>query len=150
MSIKEKLLSNIKSHILSGRLPEVIVEYRRLLMAYPTDVHSRQKLAEFLLKEERFEEAVVEYAVVSKGYAETGFYLKTIAIYHLMQKCEPDNPEHYIPLIELNEKQGLIGNALVSCEELIKLYDRLGDDGKVEETKDLLAQKMEEYESPLH
>jgi tetratricopeptide (TPR) repeat protein len=121
---KEKLLANAQKFISKGHLRKAIGEYRKLVDAFPKDVRNRQKLAELLSRNNNNDDALKEYEVVAKHYTETGFYLKAIALFKQMQKIEPSRVDIYHRLAELNEKQGLVGNALTEYRNLISFYEK--------------------------
>ncbi|MBE0574857.1 MAG: tetratricopeptide repeat protein [Desulfuromonadales bacterium] len=126
MANKEKLLASAQKYLSKGQIPKAIGEYQKLVGAFPKDVRNRQKLAELFSREKRNEEALTEYEAVAKHYTDTGFYLKSIAVYKQIQKIEPSRVDIYHSLAELNEKQGLIGNALTEYRNLISFYDKNG------------------------
>ena len=119
MASKEKLLDNAQKFIAKGQIAKAIGEYQKLVDAFPKDFRYRQKLAELLTRERRNDEAQPHYEAVAKTFTESGFYLKAIAIYKQMQKVEPDRADLYLRLAELNENQGLVGNALTEYRSLI-------------------------------
>jgi tetratricopeptide (TPR) repeat protein len=121
---KDKLLANAQKFISKGQIPKAIGEYRKLVDAFPKDVRNRQKLAELLSRDNKKEDALTEYEVVAKHYTETGFYLKAIAFFKQMQKIDASRVDIYHRLAELNEKQGLVGNALTGYRNLISFYEK--------------------------
>ena len=124
MANKDKLLANAQKFISKGQLPKAIDEYRKLVAAFPKDVRNRQKLAELLSRDNKKEDALTEYEVVANHYTETGFYLKAIALFKQMQKIDASRVYIYHRLAELNEKQGLVGNALTEYRNLISFYEK--------------------------
>ncbi|MCM2264323.1 MAG: tetratricopeptide repeat protein, partial [Desulfuromonadales bacterium] len=124
MANKDKLLESAQKFLAKGQLPKAIGEYQKVVEAFPKDYRNRQKLAELLSREKRNDEAQPHYEAVAKNFTETGFYLKSIAIYKQMQKIEPGRVDIYLRLAELNEKQGLIGNALNEYRSLVAFYDK--------------------------
>ena len=124
MASKDKLLANAQKFLSKGQTKKAIDEYQKLVDAFPKDVRNRQKFAELLSREKRKEEALKEYEVVAKHYTETGFYLKAIAVFKQMQKIESSRADIYHRLAELNEKQGLVGNALTEYRNLVAFYDK--------------------------
>ena len=93
MANKDKLLANAQKFISKGQLPKAIGEYRKLVDAFPKDVRNRQKLAELLSRDNKNEDALREYEAVAKHYTETGFYLKSIALFKQMQKIDASRVE---------------------------------------------------------
>ncbi|MBW2688982.1 MAG: tetratricopeptide repeat protein, partial [Deltaproteobacteria bacterium] len=124
MANKDKLLANAQKFLSKGQIPKAISEYQKLVDAFPKDVRNRQKLAELYSRGKRNADALTEYEAVAKHYTETGFYLKAIAVLKQMQKIEPSRVDIYHRLAELNEKQGLVGNALTEYRNLISFYDK--------------------------
>jgi tetratricopeptide (TPR) repeat protein len=124
LASKDKLLESAQKFLAKGQTAKAIGEYQKLIESFPKDYRNRQKLAELLCREKRSSEAVPHYEAVAKNFAETGFYLKAIAIYKQMQKIEPARADVYLRLAELNEKQGLIGNALGEYRSLIAFYEK--------------------------
>jgi len=124
LASKDKLISSAQKFLAKGQLPKAISEYQQLVASFPKDVRNRQKLAELLSREKRIEDALAEYEHVARHYTDTGFYLKAIAVYKQMQKLDPARVEIYRKLAELNEKQGLVGNALTEYRTLITYYEQ--------------------------
>ncbi|MBW2475296.1 MAG: tetratricopeptide repeat protein [Deltaproteobacteria bacterium] len=124
MASKDKLLANAQKFLSKGQTQKAIGEYQKLVDAFPKDVRNRQKFAELLCRNKRNEDALKEYEVVARHYTETGFYLKAIAVFKQMQKIESSRVDIYYRLAELNEKQGLIGNALTEYRNLISFYEK--------------------------
>ena len=120
----EKLLASAQKFLLKGQLTKAIGEYQKIVEAFPKDARHRQKLAELLSRGHRNESALAEYEIVARQYAESGFYLKSIAVFKQMQKIEPTRVDIYHRLAELNEKQGLIGNALTEYRNLVSFYEK--------------------------
>lgn len=124
MASKDKLLASAQKFLSKGQVSKAIGEYQKLVNAFPKDVRNRQKLAELFSRDKRNEEALSEYEAVAKHYTDTGFYLKAIAVFKQMQKIEPSRVDIYYRLAELNEKQGLVGNALTEYRNLVSFYDK--------------------------
>jgi tetratricopeptide (TPR) repeat protein len=121
---KDKLLEAAQKFLAKGQLSKAVGEYQKLVEAFPKDYRIRQRLAELLSRDKRNDEAQPHYEAVAKNFLETGFYLKAIAIYKQMQKIEPGRVDLCLRLAELNEKQGLIGNALNEYRTLVAFYDK--------------------------
>jgi len=123
---KDKLLESAQKFLAKGQVARAIGEYQQLIDAFPRDYRNRQKLAELLCRERRFDEALAHFEAVARNFAEMGFYLKAIAIYKQMQKIDPSRADTYLRVAELNEQHGLIGNALSEYHHLMAFYDRHG------------------------
>jgi tetratricopeptide (TPR) repeat protein len=142
LSDKVKLLASAQKNLQKNQIVKAIKDFRRVVEIDPKDIRSRQKLAELLSRAKMRDDALQEYETVAKYYTENGFYLKSIAVYKQMQKLDPTQVKFYHRLAELNEKQGLIGNALAEYRTLVGYYEK---SQMASEAIDVL-QKMKELE----
>jgi len=129
-SKKTKLLESAQKNILKGHLDRAIAEYRQIIALDPADLRHRQKIAEILTKAKLNNEAIIEYTFIAKHYIDSIHYLKAIAVYKQIQKLEPLNPEIALTLASLNEKQGLIGNAVSEYAAAVQIYEKNGENLK--------------------
>ncbi|HKZ16560.1 MAG TPA: tetratricopeptide repeat protein, partial [Geobacteraceae bacterium] len=125
-SQKEKYLISAQKYLQKGQLERAIKDYEQVVAADPDDFRQRQKLAELLARCGRNEQAVREYEKIASYYVDNGFYLKAMAVYKQIQKIDSGNIEISITLAALNEKQGLIGNALSEYKIVFDHYERSG------------------------
>ncbi|MDD2336886.1 MAG: tetratricopeptide repeat protein [Geobacteraceae bacterium] len=138
-SQKDKFLASAQKYIQKGQFDRALRDYEQVVTADPKDVKLRQKLAELMIRCNRREDAIREYNTIAKFYDENGFYLKSIAVYKQIQRLDPSNIEISLCLATLNEKQGMIGNAL---SEYKLLYDHYQKNGQIAESIEIL-QKMQ-------
>ncbi|RMF46862.1 MAG: hypothetical protein D6751_03955, partial [Deltaproteobacteria bacterium] len=124
MSNKAKLLASAQKNLQKNQVAKAIKDYQKIVEIDPKDIRNRQKLAELLNRNRQVEEALEEYEAVARYYSENGFYLKAIAVYKQMQRIDPSQVRIYHRLAELNEKQGLTGNALAEYRGLISYYEQ--------------------------
>ncbi len=85
-----------------------------------------KKLAELYVRSNKNTEAYEQYESVAKYFSSNGFYLKAIAIYKQMQRLDPSQITIFNRLAELNEKQGLVGNAMAEYRNLVNYFERNG------------------------
>ncbi len=123
---KEKLLASAQKNLKKKQVVKAIKDYVQIVKLDPADVRSRQKLAELYVRSNKNSDAYEQYESIAKYFASNGFYLKAIAIYKLMQRLDPDQIAIFNRLAELNEKQGLIGNAMAEYRNLVDYYGRNG------------------------
>lgn len=138
-SQKDKFLASAQKYIQKGQFDRALRDYEQVVTADPKDVKLRQKLAELLIRCNRRDDAIREYNTIAKFYDENGFYLKSIAVYKQIQRLDPSNIEISLCLAALNEKQGMIGNAL---SEYKMVYDHYQKQGQIDEAIKIL-QKMQ-------
>lgn len=123
---KDKLLESAQKNLKKKQVAKAIKDYQKVVEIDPGDVRSRQKLAELCVRMNKNPEAYEHYEAVAKYFASNGFYLKAIAIYKQMQRIDSSQVSIYNRLAELNEKQGLIGNAMAEYRTLVNYYERNG------------------------
>ncbi len=123
-SKKDKLLESAQKFIAKGQLDRAIKDYEQIVALDSGDIRHRQKLAELLVRANRKEEAIGEYEAIGKHYSDHAFYLKAIAVYKQIQKLDSGNVKVTMSLASLNEKQGLIGNALAEYNNALSYYQK--------------------------
>jgi len=123
---KDKLLESAQKNLKKKQVAKAIKDYAKIVELDPADVRSRQKLAELYVRTSKNTEAYEQYESVAKYFSSNGFYLKAIAIYKQMQRLDPSQIALFNRLAELNEKQGLLGNAMAEYRNLVDYYGRNG------------------------
>ncbi len=123
---KDKLLESAQKNLKKKQIPKAIKDYAKIVEIDPADVRSRQKLAELYVRTNKNAEAYEHLEAVAKYFSSNGFYLKAIAIYKQMQRLDPGQVSLMNRLAELNEKQGLIGDAMAEYRKLVDYYERNG------------------------
>jgi len=132
---KDKFLASAQKYIQKGQFERALKDYEQVVTADPKDVKHRQKLAELMVRCNRREDAVREYETIARYYDENGFFLKSIAVYKQIQRLNPSNLDISVALAQLNEKQGLVGNALI---EYKTVFDHHQKSGQVDEAIKIL------------
>ena len=119
---KDKFLESAQKFILKGQIDRAIKDYEQAVALDPKDIRCRQRLAELLVRANRKDDAIGEYEMIGKYYADNSYYLKAIAVYKQIQKLDPANVNTTLTLASLNEKQGLVGNALAEYDQVYSHY----------------------------
>jgi tetratricopeptide (TPR) repeat protein len=123
---KDKLLESAQKNLKKKQVGKAIKDYSKIVELDPADVRSRQKLAELYVRTNKNTEAYEQYESIAKYFSTNGFYLKAIAIYKQMQRLDPGQVALFNRLAELNEKQGMLGNAMAEYRNLVDYYGRNG------------------------
>lgn len=121
---KEKLIEDAQRLTLRGQLDKAIKAYEQVLSLDASAINQRQKLAELLVKVGRSDEARAAFELIGKHYSSNGFYLKAIAVYKQLQKLFPGDVSITLTLAGLNEKHGLVGNALAEYKQVYDYYEK--------------------------
>jgi tetratricopeptide (TPR) repeat protein len=126
-SKKDKLVENAQKFALRSQFDKAVKIYEQILAMEPTAINHRQKLAELLIKCGRNDDARKELETIGKHFSKNGFYLKAIAVYKLLQKVFPADISLTLKLAELNEKHGLVANALSEYKLVFEFYEKTGN-----------------------
>ena len=121
---KDKLIEDAQRLTLRGQLDKAIKVYEQVLSLDASAINQRQKLAELLVKVGRIDEARAAFEIIGKHYSSNGFYLKAIAVYKQLQKLFPGDVSITLTLAGLNEKHGLVGNALAEYKQVYDYYEK--------------------------
>jgi tetratricopeptide (TPR) repeat protein len=124
LSNKEKLLASAQKLLLKGRVDKAIKDYEQIVKLDQNDIRHRLKLAELYNRCNDTAKAVGEYEIIAKHYQKNKFHLKAIAVLKQLQKLQPERKELHCQLGELNEQQGLIGNAIAEYRTACDYYEK--------------------------
>ncbi len=127
VSKKDKLIEEAQKFALRGQFDKAAKAYEQLLAAEPAAINQRQKLAELLIKCGRNDAARKEFETIGKHFSKNGFYLKAIAVYKQLQKIFPADILLSMTLAELNEKHGLVANALSEYKLVYEFHEKAGN-----------------------
>jgi tetratricopeptide (TPR) repeat protein len=126
-SKKEKLIENAQKFVLRGQFDKAAKAYEQILTLEPAAVNLRQKLAELLIKSGLYDDARKELETIGKHFSKNGFYLKAIAVYKQLQKLFPADISLSLMLAKLNEKHGLVANALSEYKLVYEFHEKAGN-----------------------
>jgi tetratricopeptide (TPR) repeat protein len=126
-SKKDKLIEEAQKCAARGQFDKAAKAYEQILALEPSAINLRQKLAELLVKCNRNDDARKELETVGKHFAKNGFYLKAIAVYKQLQKLFPADISISLTLAELNEKHGLVANALAEYKFVFEYHEKSGN-----------------------
>lgn len=123
-SKKDKLIEEAQRLALRGQMDKAIKAYEQVVALDPSAINQRQRLAELLVKAGRIDGARSEFESIGKFYSGNGFYLKAIAVYKKLQVMFPGDISITLTLASLNEKHGLVANALAEYKQVYDYYEK--------------------------
>lgn len=123
MTHKETLIADAQKLLQKGQMDKAIKGYQEAVALDPGDIRVRQRLAELLVRANRFEEARTEFEAVGKNLSANGFYLKAIAVYKQIERLFPDDISTVLTLADLNQRHGLLPNALAEYKRAFDHYE---------------------------
>ncbi len=126
-SKKDKLIEEAQKFMLRGQFDKAAASYEQVVASEPSAINHRQKLAELLIKCGRNDSARKEFEIIGTQFSKGGFYLKAIAVYKQLQKIFPEDISLSLTLAELNEKHGLIANALEEYKLVYGFHEKGGN-----------------------
>lgn len=124
---KDKLIEEAQKSAARGQFDKAAKAYEQILEIDPSAINLRQKLAELLIKCGRSDDARKELETIGKHFSKNGFYLKAIAVYKQLQKLFPADISLSLTLAELNEKHGLVANALSEYKTVYAFHEKSGN-----------------------
>jgi tetratricopeptide (TPR) repeat protein len=127
VSKKDKLIEEAQKLALRGLFDKAAKVYEQILALEPSAINHRQKRAELLVKCGRNDDARKEFETIGANFAKNGFYLKAIAVFKQLQKLFPADISISVTLAELNEKLGLIANALSEYKLVYEFHEKAGN-----------------------
>ena len=126
-SKKDKLIEEAQKFASRGQFDKAAKAYEQIIALEPAAINLRQKFAELLIKCARNDDARKELETVAGHFSKNGFYLKAISVYKQLQKLFPADISLSLTLAELNEKHGLIANALSEYKLVYEQYEKSDD-----------------------
>lgn len=126
-SKKDALIDDAQKLALRGQFDKAAKVYEQILKSDHDAINLRQKLAELLIKCGRNDDARKEFETIGKHFSKNGFYLKAIAVYKQLQKLFPEDISLSLTLAELNEKYGLVANALSEYRLVYEFHNKSGN-----------------------
>jgi tetratricopeptide (TPR) repeat protein len=127
VSKKDKLLESAQRFVLKGQIDKAIRDYQQVVALEPKEIRHRQRLAQLLVRDSRKEEAIAQYEDIGKHYADNSYFLKAIAVYKQIQRLAPGETAVSLTIASLNNRQGLIGNALAEYGLVVAQLEKEGD-----------------------
>ena len=124
---KEDLIQEAQKFAGRGQFDKAAKAYEQITALEPEAISLRQKLAELLIKCGRNDDARRELETIGRHFSKNGFFLKAIAVYKQLQKIFPSDISLSRTLAELNEKHGLIANALSEYKLVYEFYEKAGN-----------------------
>jgi len=148
ISTKDKLVEEAQKFASRGQFDKAVKVYEQIIALEPSAISQRQKLADLLIRCTRYDDARKELETVANYFSKNGFYPKAIAVYKQLQKLFPNDISLSLTLAELNEKHGLIANALA---EYKLVYDQHEKSGNVTEALSILVrmQNVDQKNIPI-
>jgi pilus assembly protein FimV len=132
---KEKILEVAKAFIDEGKLDKAIREYEKILLADPTDLKVKLRVAELYTKRKQIGEAIRIYKEVAESYTSEGFLLKAVTVYKNILRLNPSLIEVNEELAQLYERMGLINDAVRQYDILASTLDMRGMGERVVEVR---------------
>jgi tetratricopeptide (TPR) repeat protein len=132
---KEKILEVARAFVEDGKLDRAIREYEKIILADPTDLRVKLRVAELHTKRKEISEAIRLYREVADAYEAEGFFLKAVTVSKSILRLNPSLIEVNECLAHLYEKMGLTNDAVRQYGILASSLDAKGMTEKVIEVR---------------
>ena len=123
---KTKVAQNAQKLVQKGQFDKAIKEYALLVKDDPKDLRSQLKIAELHSKLNRAGDAVQAFQKVAEQYNKSGFYAKAVAVLRQAIEVDKENVKLFLFLSELQEKLGMMRDAVVQLNTAARLYQDAG------------------------
>jgi len=109
-----------------SQLDQAIEQYEGIVSKFPNEARYHLKLGDLYLDKGDEKRGIDHLIRAADCFSESGFYLKSIAIYKKILRMDPIRVDVYFKLGELYQRNGLLGDALVQYRKVVNLYKREG------------------------
>ena len=127
MSEKYKVLRNAEKYVVTGKFPQAVKEYQKLLTKEPDEPTLLNTVGDLLLRQNDREEALEYFRRAAEVYLRNGFLVKSIAVYKKIYQFNPAEPLVNENLADLYQRQGLIYEASRHLKILIHHHAETGN-----------------------
>ncbi|MDR1726568.1 MAG: tetratricopeptide repeat protein [Acidobacteriota bacterium] len=121
---KKKLLAGAEKYALQGKLRQAIAEYLKAVEIDPEDSTILNTIGDLYLRQNDVASANRYFKQVAEKYAETGYFLKAVAIYKKILNSSPDDCQLISTVAALYARQGLAMEACAQYTRVIGLLER--------------------------
>lgn len=144
---KEKILEQARIYVDDGKYDKAIAEYEKILVADPSDLRVKLRVAELYTKRKQVTEAIKIYREVAEAYAVEGFFLKAVTVLKNILRLNPTLVDINLMLAELYERMGLINDAIRQYDILATTLEHKGEAGKALEIRKKVVELIPTSES---
>jgi tetratricopeptide (TPR) repeat protein len=139
--VREKVYDAAMKLLAQSKFDKAVAELEKIVAEDPKDVRTILKIAETLhVKMGKRREALERYDRAASIYAETGFYLKSVAVLKQMLTIDATNPDMLIRLAEMNQQLGYVSQSQQHYQQVALLYEQ---QGRVRELLSILKRMVE-------
>jgi tetratricopeptide (TPR) repeat protein len=120
------------------KLVRELNEFYAFAEQHPDDIRVHLRIADVLMKIGHLDRAVEQYLHAAALYEANGMTQIAAAIYKQVISIDPEQINTYHILSDLYRREGIIGDAVATCERLARHYCDRGLREKVTETLDMM------------
>jgi len=124
---KSATIDKAKKLASKGNIKEAIKEWRKLLSDSQDDGNIYNAIGDLQLKANMKDDAITAYLEAADAFKESGFELKSIALYKKTIKVDDSRHDIYEKLADVHAERGLVGNAIGDYLKAAKYYVKKGD-----------------------
>lgn len=118
---RQRLLERAQRFLKKGQIRRAISDYEKLVDDDPRNIRIRSKLADLYVRNHQNDRAIQEYVQLAKQYEAEDLNYRAISMYKKVLTLKPDSIDVHYWLADLYKKEGLIGNAKVLYQNIIRL-----------------------------
>jgi tetratricopeptide (TPR) repeat protein len=119
-------LRNAENLLREGKTDLAMAEYARIVEEDPRDWNTANTLGDLYVRENRIDEAVLQYVKAAVAVEDLGFLRKAIAIYKKALKLRPGDGEVWLRVAGVAAGEGLTADARAFADQAAELLQREG------------------------
>ena len=116
-----KILNSAQKFLKKGQVRKAISDYEKLVADDPRNIRIRTKLADLYVRNNDTDRAVEAYIQVARQYEDEDLNSRAISLFKKVLTLRPKMIDAHYWLADLYKKEGLLGNAKVLYQNIIKL-----------------------------
>ncbi len=121
------VLKNANLLFRQGDAEGALVEFKKILSVYPSDINVRRIVGDIYLKQKNIPAAVVQFQRIADFYSETNAFPRAIAVYRRIIRFAPEDENTLIKLAELYARVGMDTEAHFTYQKLAECFLRQND-----------------------
>lgn len=121
---KNKIIETARKYTLKGQIDKAIKEWQKIAADSTGDGSVHNTIGDLHLKTGNTEDAITAFKQAADIFKETGFILKTIAVYKKIIKLDSSLIDIYLQLGDLNAERDLKTNAVENYLAAISFYSK--------------------------
>ena len=124
---KTVILENAQKLTAKGQISEAVKEWGKLLDGGTNDGTIHNKIGDIYIKSNQINDAISAYVKAAEIFRESGFDIKSIALYKKIVAIDPARLDIYERLADIQSERGFIGEAITFLTKVARHHTQRGN-----------------------